>query len=174
MGWGLPAAIGAATAIDAEIFCLTGDGGLMMNLQELATVKKINHPIKIFIYNNRGYLTMQQSQKLAFGEVVGADTKSGLYFPNWELIAKSFDLDYIYLHNDNDITDEKLESIIESKQSIIIELNMSIDQEQIPRAIPFRNEKFSQSLLENPYPFVSDLILEKSLAYLKGDKNGRN
>jgi len=174
MGWGLPASIGAATSAEVNIFCITGDGGLMMNLQELATVKKINSPIKVFIYNNRGYLTMQQSQKLAFGEVVGADIKSGLYFPNWELIASSFGLDYFYFNDDSEVNDEKLNVIIESRQPAIIELNMTIDQEQIPRAIPIKNEKFSQSLLENPYPFVSDAILKSVLSYLKGRENGRN
>ena len=53
MGWGLPAAIGAYYATKKKrIICLTGEGGLQLNVQELATVMHNKLPIKIFIYNN--------------------------------------------------------------------------------------------------------------------------
>ncbi|MBO7605456.1 MAG: thiamine pyrophosphate-binding protein, partial [Elusimicrobiaceae bacterium] len=63
MGYGLPAAIGAAVAKKKDIICLEGDGSIMMNLQELQTVKNYNLPIKIFILNNTGYISIIQTQR---------------------------------------------------------------------------------------------------------------
>ena len=67
MGWGLPAAIGAYFASKRKkIICITGEGGLQMNIQELSTIMHHQIPIKIFIYNNGGYLTIKQTQQLGF------------------------------------------------------------------------------------------------------------
>ena len=89
MGWGLPAAIGAYFADKnkySKLICLTGEGGLQMNIQELATIMHHKIPIKIFIFNNGGYLTIKQTQILGFkGRIMGADKKSsGLSFPNYQ------------------------------------------------------------------------------------------
>ena len=63
MGWGLPAAVGACIAQGKQqTICLSGEGGLMMNIQELATIMHHKLPIKLFIYNNGGYLTIKQTQ----------------------------------------------------------------------------------------------------------------
>ena len=100
MGWGLPAAIGAYNASiettgKKNIICLTGEGGLQMNIQELATVLHHRIPIKIFIYNNGGYLTIKQTQQLGFkSRIMGSDYDSGLSFPNYELISKSHSIKY--------------------------------------------------------------------------------
>ena len=59
MGWGLPAAVGACVANGRRrTICLSGEGGLMLNIQELATVMHHRLPIKLFILNNGGYLTI--------------------------------------------------------------------------------------------------------------------
>ena len=93
MGWGLPAAIGAFYAkkkSKSNLICLTGEGGFQMNIQELATIMHNKIPIKIFIFNNGGYLTIKQTQILGFnGRIMGADKKSGLTFPNYKSIAEA-------------------------------------------------------------------------------------
>ncbi len=62
MGYGLPAAFGAAVAAHGrEILCLNCDGGMMMNLQELQTIKQHNLRVKIVIFNNDGYLNRARS-----------------------------------------------------------------------------------------------------------------
>jgi acetolactate synthase I/II/III large subunit len=68
MGFGLPAAIGAAFGRpEKTVFCITGDGGFQMNVQELATAVKHRLPVKVAILNN-GYLGMvRQWQELFFG-----------------------------------------------------------------------------------------------------------
>ena len=68
MGYGLPAAIGAALAGNGrEILCITGDGSLQMNIQELQTLKNLHLPVKLFVYNNDGYLSIKLTQKSFFG-----------------------------------------------------------------------------------------------------------
>ena len=82
MGWGLPAAIGAFFANRKSInniICLTGEGGLQMNLQELATVMHNKIPIKLFIFNNGGYLTIKQTQILGFKGELWEQTKTADY-----------------------------------------------------------------------------------------------
>ena len=93
MGYDLPAAIGVCTASgDARrVICITGDGSIMMNLQELQTIVGLRLPIKVFLLNNHGYVSVQQTQRLFFGEVeVGGGPESGLTFPDFGAVARAF------------------------------------------------------------------------------------
>jgi acetolactate synthase-1/2/3 large subunit len=96
MGYGLPAAIGASFAKDkGEVISLNCDGGMMMNLQELQTIVHHQLPIKIFIFNNDGYLMIKHTQKNLFkGEYVGTDRKSGVSCPDYSRIADAFKIKY--------------------------------------------------------------------------------
>ena len=63
MGYGLPAALGAAiSSPNKEILCLNCDGGMMMNLQELQTIIQHKLRVKIVIFNNDGYLMIKHTQ----------------------------------------------------------------------------------------------------------------
>ena len=101
MGWGLPAAVGAYYASKKRrIICLVGEGGLQMNIQELATVMHNKLPIKIFIYNNGGYLTIKQTQQLGFkSRIMGSNFKSGISFPDYKKIAQSHKIKYMEIKN---------------------------------------------------------------------------
>lgn len=96
MGYDLPAAIGAWFGAVAErgtqkrIICLAGDGSIMMNLQELQTIAHHRLPIKIFVLNNRGYLSMRTSQKNFFGRLAGEGPDSGVSFPDFVAVASAF------------------------------------------------------------------------------------
>ena len=88
LGWGLPAAIGACYATKKnQIICLTGEGGLQLNVQELATVMHYNLPIKIFIYNNGGYLTIKQTQQMGFNNRIMGKSLSLYKVASWVLVA---------------------------------------------------------------------------------------
>ena len=67
MGYDLPAAIGACIASGREVVCATGDGSIMMNLQELQTIRQYNLPVKVVVFSNDGYGTMRQTCKNFFG-----------------------------------------------------------------------------------------------------------
>jgi len=104
MGYDLPAAIGVSMARpDESIVCLAGDGSIMMNLQELQTIVGNNLPIKIFILNNSGYVSIFQTHKNFFGREVGGGPKSGVTFPKFKHISEAFGLPYVCCDSHKDI-----------------------------------------------------------------------
>ena len=92
MGCGLPFAIGSAIANKGEIvFCITGDGGFQMNIQELETVKRENLPIKIFILNNKVLGKISETQHFSHGDRFAATAVSGGYsVPEFVKIAGAY------------------------------------------------------------------------------------
>lgn len=91
MGYDLPASIGAAVARGGRrVICYAGDGSLQMNLQELQTVVHHQLPIKIFVFNNDGYLSMRITQNNFFGRAIGAGPSSGVSFPDIVRVAKAY------------------------------------------------------------------------------------
>lgn len=95
MGYGLPAAIGAAIASNKRVILIEGDGGLMMNIQELQTVVHHKLPIKMFILNNNGYLALRITQANYFKRLGGVDKKTGVSFPSLRKIAYAYGIPYI-------------------------------------------------------------------------------
>jgi acetolactate synthase-1/2/3 large subunit len=96
MGYDLPAAIGACKASgDRPIVCLAGDGSIMMNLQELQTIVGNRLPIKIFVLNNSGYVSIFQTHRSLFGGVeVGCGPETGVTFPDFKCLSEAFGLPF--------------------------------------------------------------------------------
>jgi len=94
MGYGLPAAIGASVGRNkGEVMCLNCDGGMMMNLQELQTMVHYKLPIKLFIFNNDGYLMIKHTQTALFnGRRAGVDGASGVTCPDFTALATAFNI----------------------------------------------------------------------------------
>jgi acetolactate synthase-1/2/3 large subunit len=93
MGYGLPAAIGACLGSGGrETVLIDGDGGIQLNIQELATVQRLQLPIKILILNNDGYSSIRTSQQRWFGRQTGADARSGLTLPDIGSVARAYGL----------------------------------------------------------------------------------
>ncbi len=93
MGFAVPGAIGAAFATKQDVYCLIGDGGLMMCLQELATVKRHQLPIKIFVFNNHGHGIQKQTiDTWLNSRYMAVDEPTGLCFPDFEQMGKAFGL----------------------------------------------------------------------------------
>jgi acetolactate synthase-1/2/3 large subunit len=95
MGYDLPAAIGAcfgaaARGAPGRVICLAGDGSIMMNLQELQTIAHHGLPIKIFVLNNSGYLSIKTSQTNFFGRLAGSGPGNGVSFPDFVAVATAF------------------------------------------------------------------------------------
>jgi len=96
MGMGLPNAIGAAFGTTAPVMCMEADGGLMLNLQELATLSHYApQGFVLYILNNSGYESIRSSQTRHFGGVYGADSESGLFIPDYREVAQAFKLGYL-------------------------------------------------------------------------------
>ena len=96
MGFDLPAAIGACIGAGRKrVVCVTGDGSVMLNLQELQTIRGYDLPVKIFLLNNNGYHSIRQTQRNFFpGNDVGSGPESGVTFPDFERVAYGFDLPF--------------------------------------------------------------------------------
>jgi acetolactate synthase-1/2/3 large subunit len=165
MGWGLPAAIGASAngRNFTKVICLSGEGGFQMNIQELATLMHNKIPIKIFIFNNGGYLTIKQTQQLGFkGRLMGSTKSSGLSFPDYSKIAKSHKIKYFKIKNQA-MMNSKIKKMINSKIPLICEVLMDPNEEQIPKAINRKNKDGTSipTVFEDMYPFLNRDELKK-------------
>ena len=161
MGFGLPGTIGAYFGNKKKMpICISGDGGLMFNIQELQTIKNYNIPIKLFVLENKGYLTMKLMQKKNFNKLVGADPSSGINFPSFKKISEIFKLKYHKLSNQN--IDSQLLKILNSDLPTLVEVNMPPFQELIPRLQNRLNKdgSFLLSNFDDLYPHLSLKTLE--------------
>ena len=96
MGFGIPAAIGGCLASGKKTVCIDGDGGFVMNIQELELVHRYNLPIKFFVLNNNGYGSIKTTQNTHFGgNLVASDPSSGLTLPSIKLNAAAYKIPYI-------------------------------------------------------------------------------
>ncbi len=167
MGFGLPGAVGSSIASPKrDIICITGDGGLMLNLQELQTIKNYNLPIKIFILQNKGYLTMKLMQKKNFKLYVGSEQHSGLTFPDFKKVSLSFGIKYKKLKPNN--VYGQLKKILKIKGSLIVEVEMEEYQELVPRLQNYLTKKgdFINPKFDDLFPPLDEklLIEEKNKA----------
>ena len=91
MGYGLPAAVGACLGANRQpTGCVESDGSLMLNLQELATLKQLNLPLTLVIMNNNGYASIRNTQRNYFkGRYVGSGQTSGLWIPDFMKLAQA-------------------------------------------------------------------------------------
>jgi acetolactate synthase I/II/III large subunit len=104
MGQGIPGAIGAALATGRRVLCPVGDGGFMLNIQELEVVKRLNLPIKFFVMDNGGYGAIMNTQRGYFdGRFVGCNKESGLTLPDIGAISLAFGLPVWRIDNNNQI-----------------------------------------------------------------------
>lgn len=156
MGNDLPEAIGAAIGSRKEVICATGDGSIMMNLQELQTIIHYGLPIKIILFSNDGYGTIRQSCKNFFdGVMVGCDGQSGVGMPNFEKVAKAFEFNYRKCET-NQEAEECIKWFLESEKFAFLEIIQDLDDEYEPklksRLLP--DNTFATPALHDMYPFI--------------------
>lgn len=133
MGSGLPMAIGACVASGRKpVICMEGDGSIMMNLQELQTIRHHNLPIKIFIFNNGGYYSIRNTHQNYFGKVFAADAASGVSMPDFYGIAPAFDLPIVRICNDHELN-MALDRVMRYNGPIVCELMLDPDQSMLER-----------------------------------------
>ncbi|MBI2406493.1 MAG: thiamine pyrophosphate-binding protein [Candidatus Harrisonbacteria bacterium] len=112
---------------------LVGDGSLQMNIQDLATVKGDNLPLKIFIFNNNGYLLMRHTQRNFFeGRMIGESPSSGVSLPDSLKIAEAYGIKAIRIHSVNEV-DAKIKEALAYDGPIICDVLTPEWQAIIPR-----------------------------------------
>ena len=161
MGWGLPAAIGAHLGTGRRVICIAGDGGLMMNLQELASLKHHEANVKLFVLNNGGYVTMRQSQTRGFGRLVGSDA-ADLSFPHFGMLAHSFDLPYMRLLSNGDAK-ARIPEALEADGPVFVEVMADPEQYQVQAINRRVDGKIVPSRFEDLYPHLPEEQLAREM-----------
>ncbi len=138
MGYDLPAAIGVCRALgDEQIVCISGDGSLQMNLQELQTIRTNGLPIKIFVINNAGYHSIRQTQNNLYPEHshVGIGPESGdLSFPDLSKLADAYGYPYTACHKNADLEQVLDAAFAEEDEPFITEIFVGTDQVFEPKS----------------------------------------
>lgn len=171
MGYDIPASIGAAIATHKQVICATGDGSIMMNLQELQTIIHYNLPIKIIIFANDGYNAFRQTCKNFFNNVyVGCDSNTGVSFPSFQKIADAFGFKYHHCYNNAEV-EEGINWLFHIDGQAILEVDQRLDDPVTPKIMSRINDKgeFETPKLHDMYPFISDEILDSLMISEKDD-----
>ncbi len=170
MGYDLPALIGAYFSGNKKnLICITGDGSLMMNLQELQTIYGYNIPAKIFVLNNEGYHSIRQTQHNYFnGREIGCGKTSGLTFPSFEKVANAFNFKYFKIKNVNDCN-KNIKKIINYNKAFICEVNIDKNQLFEPRIVSYKdkNGKLKTPPLEEMSPRLSEKVFNETMLIKK-------
>lgn len=148
MGCSLPYAIGAAYAKKGEkIFCITGDGGLQMNIQELQAITSEKLPVKIFVINNRALGKIREIQSGSYGERFSiTDAASGYTVPDFEKVAKAYGLKAATIDSYKDL--DKYKNWLSDNEPCLINILLPEDTLLLPKMnwnqkdmLPLLNEK---------------------------------
>ena len=134
MGYSLPACVGANIENKRKsTIAIIGDGSVPMNVQELETIKHFNLKCKIFIIDNDGLLLIKQTQETWLKKrYAGVDKKSNLSQPNFEWMAKSYNIKYLEIKNDKEIS-EKLKKIAKIKKPLIVVVKINPKSRVFPK-----------------------------------------
>lgn len=164
MGDDLPEAIGAARATNNEtVYCVTGDGSIMMNLQEFQTIVYNKLPIKTIIFNNEGYGAIRTTCDNFFkGEKAGCDIESGISFPDFGKVANAFDINYYRVENIGQLN-SGIQWLYAQKSYCILEIYQRLDDIKGPKVASKMDENgvFYTPGLEKMEPVISQELYTK-------------
>jgi len=156
MGYGLPAAIGACVGADRrETICVDGDGGIQMNIQELATVENLGLPIKLFILSNEGYSSIRTSQKRWFGRVTAADAQTGMKLPDITKVAAAYGLPTYRITDQSRLRDD-VRKVLDTPGPIVCEVCCQPEEPRVPSTASSQRKDGSlySKPLEDLWPFL--------------------
>lgn len=132
MGYALSASIGAIAAGVPRVLCLTGDGGLMMNIEELATIRRYNMNVKVFIFSNDGHAIQKQTIDTWLNSNYAAvDQKTGLSFPDFIKTAEAFGLPAVRIADHAQLP-AGLKQVLTTPGPVVCELMIDPDQKIEP------------------------------------------
>ena len=163
MGYDIPCALGAAVATKKEVIVVTGDGSIMMNLQELQTIVYNKLPIKVVVFENDGYNAVRQTSKNFFnGFEVGCSRESGISFPNFKEVARTFGFKYNVVNTNKEV-EEGLKWLFSEKGNLLLEIKEKLDDPVTPKMMSRMTSdgKFLSPSLEDLYPFLDEEELKK-------------
>ncbi len=144
------AGIGACLANNRKnTIVITGDGSLQFNIQEFATIKHNNLPIKVFILNNNGYLLIRHTQKnFMDGRLMGESEKNGVWCPDSLKIATAYGIKGVRISSIDEI-DKKIKEVLDYKGPVICDVMTPEWQLLIPRTAS--EKRPDGTLVAKPY-----------------------
>lgn len=162
MGYALPASIGASLAANRDVICITGDGSIQMNLQELQTIKHHNLAVKIFILNNQGYSSMKQTQTAFFdGNFIGCNAESGVSFPDNSKLADLYNLKYFKIDSTTNMQ-KIIKNVLSFSGGVLCEVILTNDYIIAPK---LTSEKKSDGrIISKPLEDLSPLLDRNELS----------
>ena len=167
MGYGLPASIGACVSNETgKTICVTGDGSIQMNLQELQTIVTYKLPLKLFVLENESYLAIKTTQKAFFkGNFTGSNPASGVVCPDLKRIAEAYGIPFVRVSS-NGALESTIKDVLNSDGAMICEVKMHPEQTLFPKSASFMDKKtgkMSSAPLEKMAPFMSDELQAECL-----------
>ena len=139
MGWDVPLAVGASVGSPGRhVVCVTGDGSIQMNLQELLTISHYRLPVTVFVFNNAGYATIRATQRNLFdGRIAASDAETGVDNPDFGKLAEAFGLGYSRIAGNHDLG-SRVAAAMAHPCPHLCEVMISPEQEIRPRSAASR------------------------------------
>ncbi len=159
MGYSLPASIGGCFAAKTAITCVTGDGGLQINIQELATILRHNLPIKIFLINNRGYSMIRQTQDQWFeSQYVASTVDGGLALPDFVKVADAYGCKTVSIKRNRELHPH-IREVLDREGPAFCNIEISPDHRVIPQVRFGRPIEDAEPLLDRT-EFLANMIVK--------------
>lgn len=157
MGFSLPASVGVCVAHEKkETIVIVGDGSIQMNIQELQTISHNKLPVKIFVWDNDGYLSIRETQQRAFeGRYLGVDANSGVSFPDMKKLCDAYGIKY-YCCEKIEKLGNTLEAVLKEKSPTMCIIKC-IKDEKLLRTVSSKKLKDGRVIslpIEDMIPFL--------------------
>ena len=166
MGFDLPASIGACLASGGKrTVCIAGDGGLQLNIQELATIRQLQLPIKIFVMDNQGYNSIRVMQQNHFdGHLVACDPASGLALPDVSALAAAYGLPVFALQDEGNMR-EVIQTMLAQPGPSLCHVKVDPAAKVAPRTATRRlsDGTLVSTPLEDMWPFLGKEEIRNNL-----------
>ncbi len=158
MGFTLPASIGVSVARGGKpVIGIVGDGSFQLNMQEIQTMVHNKLPVKMFVWNNNGYLSIRTTQRKFFDDgFIGTDVNSGISFPDLSKISYAYGIKYVKV-SEIDNLEDKINETMSHDGPVICEVMCKEWDEVLPtigsKKLP--DGKMFSRPLEDMYPFLT-------------------
>src|SRR3989344_1996352 len=159
MGFNLPGVIGASVGRgNIRAICITGDGSLQFNISELQTISHYKIPVKLFVLNNNGYMSIRNTQSRFFnGRLMGESPSTNVTFPKVSNVANTYKIKYLKAENNRQLNSVILKTL-KFNGPVICELMCLPNQEVIPSVSSKRLDDGTlvSTAIDEMYPFLPE------------------
>ena len=166
MGYDVPACVGSCIASGGRrTVCVTGDGSIAMNMQELEVIHRLDLPVKIFVSDNQGYSMIYGSQNGNFkGRLTGCTKESGLTLPDMCKIAEAFGIRAVRIESEDKLA-EQVAEVLAAEGPVVCTFRSDITQKITPRQANYMREdgQMASRPLEDMAPLLDPAEIEESM-----------